>query len=108
MGPCFFLIYINDITSEIESIIKLFADDTSVYLGLENTHIQAEILNSDLEKLSQWALAWKDKFIENKTELVTISNQANPNTQPLTFNGVILQETDLQSLRGRGVRAAGS
>ena len=31
-----FLIYINDIVNNIESVIKLFADDTSLSLALNN------------------------------------------------------------------------
>ena len=45
LGLLLFLIYINDIVEDIESVIKLFAD-----LCLENPHIRAEILNNDLEK----------------------------------------------------------
>ena len=45
----------NDIVLDIESIIQLFADDTSMYTHLENLDIYAEILNSDLEKVSNWA-----------------------------------------------------
>ena len=48
LGPLLFLICINDIIEDIESVIKLFADDTSMYLCLENPHIRAEILNNDL------------------------------------------------------------
>ena len=50
LRPLLFLIYINDIVEDIESVIKLVADDTSMYLCLENPHIRAEILNSDLKK----------------------------------------------------------
>ena len=49
LGPLLFFIYINDIVEDIESVIKLFADDTSMYLCLENPHIRAEILNNDLK-----------------------------------------------------------
>jgi hypothetical protein len=32
VGPLFFIIFINDIVTEIHSSIKLFADDTSLYV----------------------------------------------------------------------------
>ena len=51
----FFLIFINDIGHSIESIIKLFADDTSMSLGLANPDSRAEILMCYLVKISDWA-----------------------------------------------------
>ena len=36
------------------SVIKLFADDTSLSLALNNPDLRAEILNHDLEQISQW------------------------------------------------------
>ena len=45
-----FLIYINDIVNNTESMIKLFADDTSLSLALNNRDSRAEILNHDLGK----------------------------------------------------------
>ena len=47
--------YINDIVEDTESVIKLFADDASMYLFLENPHVRAEILNNDLDKIMQLA-----------------------------------------------------
>ena len=43
LGPLLFLIFINDIGYSIESIIKLFADDISMSLGLTNPDTRAEI-----------------------------------------------------------------
>ena len=93
LGPLLFLIYINDIVEDIESVIKLFADDTSMYLCLENPHIRAEILNNDLEKIMQWANRWKIEFNEKKTELMNINRNKNHQFQSLNFGRTILEDT---------------
>ena len=68
LGPLLFLIYIyiNDITKNIESVIKLFADDTSVSFALKDPDRRAAILNSDLEKINNRAKRWKVSFNEEK------------------------------------------
>ena len=48
LGPLLFLLYINDIVNDIGSNIRLFADDTSLFLVVENPDTAAETLNSDL------------------------------------------------------------
>ena len=40
LGPPFFLIYINDLTENLRCSVKLFADDTSLFLQLCRTQIQ--------------------------------------------------------------------
>ena len=36
LGPLLFLVYINDIVNNLESNINLFADDTSLFLEVDN------------------------------------------------------------------------
>ena len=55
LGPLLFLIYINDIVEDIGSIIRLFVDDTSLYLMVDNPIDAANVLNSDLNKIHLWA-----------------------------------------------------
>ena len=50
LSPLLFLIYVDDIVNNIELVIKLFADDTSLSLALNNPDWRAEIMNRDLEK----------------------------------------------------------
>ena len=44
LGPLLFLVYINDIVTDIGSNIRLFADDTSLYIVVDNPLLAAEKL----------------------------------------------------------------
>ena len=90
LGSLLFLIFINDIERSIESIINIFADDTSMILAT-NPRTRAEILTFDLVKISDWAKLWKVKFNEENTELVNIKRNTKPIHQ-LTFGNVVLED----------------
>ena len=68
LGPLLFLIYINDIVNDIHSCIRLFADDTSLCLIVEDPAMAADLMNTDLEKIHKWPEDWLVKFNPNKTE----------------------------------------
>ena len=77
MGPLLFLLYINDIVADINSNIRLFADDTSLFIIIDNPITAAENLNTDLDKISQWAATWLVTFNPNKTEALLFSRKQN-------------------------------
>ena len=58
LGPFLFLLYINDIVHEIHSNIRLFADDTTIYIIVDVPDSAAQILNIDLERIAHWAAKW--------------------------------------------------
>ena len=58
LGPLLFLLYINDIIENINSSIRLFADDTSLHIIVDNPVEAANQLYSDLSKIHQWATKW--------------------------------------------------
>ena len=66
IGPLLFLI--NDIVHDIGSNIRLFADDTSLFIIVDNPLTAARNLNTDLEKISRWAATWLVSFNPTKTE----------------------------------------
>ena len=55
MGPLLFLIYINDLSNDIITSVKLFADDTSLFSVLNVVNTFANNLNNDLNKINDWA-----------------------------------------------------
>ena len=93
LGPLLFLVYINDIVDNIDSVMKLFADDTSMSLSTNNTIVRTNTLNADLDKVAVWATKWKVNFNEAKTELVNTKRGNNP-VLDLNFNNHTLQNKE--------------
>ena len=92
LGPLLFLIYINDIVEEIGSNIRLFADDTSLYLIVDDPDTTADLMNADLDKIHSWSQSWLVTFNPNKTEeLIKSRKAAPPDHPPLYMNNT--QET---------------
>ena len=42
LGPVFFLIYINDLSKNLSSNTKLFADDTSIFSTVKNVNLSTD------------------------------------------------------------------
>ena len=82
LGPLLFLNFINEIVTEIGSSIRRFDDDTSLFIFVDNTDVNAEIRNADLEKIAKWAEAWLVKFNPLKTESLLTSRKINKPVHP--------------------------
>ena len=79
LGPLFFLVYINDLVDDLNSDVKIFADDTSLFSFVNDVARTAEELNRDLEMVNLWALQWKMQFNADKTvELIFSTKRVNP------------------------------
>ena len=75
LGPLLFLVYINDLVDNVNSDVKMFADDTSLFSNVTNETVTAEVLNRDLEKVRLWAWQWKMQFNAEKTKEVIFSTK---------------------------------
>ena len=56
LGPCLFLHYINDLPEGIGSTVRLFADDTVMYLTIAS-QTDSHKLQTDLSNLAKWEMA---------------------------------------------------
>ena len=61
LGPVLFLLYINDINENVQSSIRLFADDSIIYCkvnsNIDNQILQTDLINSTREMVRQMANA---------------------------------------------------
>ena len=73
LGPLLFLIYINDIVDDIHCPIKLFADDTSLYIIVDNPISATDEVNADFAKIHAWAVRWPVSFNQAKSESMVLS-----------------------------------
>ena len=77
LGPLLFLLYINDIVEDVQSSIRLFADDTSLYIIVEDPLDAAVTLNIDLSRIHRWATQWLVTFNPSKSESILFSRKVN-------------------------------
>ena len=60
-----FLIYVNDMPTEVNSNINMFADDGKIPRKIESVD-SCRQLQCDLDKLHEWSQTWKmDSMQEN-------------------------------------------
>ena len=62
LGPLLFLIYINDLSDDLTTNVKPFADDTSLFSIVYNMNTSTTNLNNDLNKIKNCAIQWEMNF----------------------------------------------
>ena len=79
LGPCLFIMYINDMPDSIKSNIRLFADDTIMYLTIAN-HSDCQALQSDLTILESLESEWRMAFNLDKCKVNKITKKKKNST----------------------------
>lgn len=93
LGPLLFLVYINDLPDNIKSQVRLFADDTAVYITVNNTQ-DSQTLQHDLDLLQKWEATWEMDFNPSKCQVLHISRSKHPVKCPYTLHGQTLEVVD--------------
>jgi hypothetical protein len=87
LGPLLFLIFINDITHVIKNCkIRLFADDTCLFIEVDNHQDTANLINQDLLHIRDWSTKWLVSFSPQKTRDMIITNRGPSNYPDLVLN----------------------
>ena len=77
----------------MKSNINVFADDTSLFIEVDDRVQSTEVLNRDLQKVKEWAKQCLVNFsAEKQPKLMTCSFLSN-NHADIIFDGVALPET---------------
>ena len=104
LGPLLFSIYINDLSDNLSSNVKLFADDTSLFSVTHDVNVSARELNDDLRKISNWAFQWKMSFnpdVNKQAQEVIFSRKIKSNIHPpLVFNNNFVSQANSQKHLG--------
>jgi hypothetical protein len=85
--------YINDLTDSVKEKVRLFADDSIVYLTIKPIQ-DAQTLQKYLNSLENWESDWCMELNQDKCEVLSISHKKHPVTFPYNLHGQQLKSTE--------------
>lgn len=105
LGPLLFIVFIDDISDNLENPSILYADDATILSFIKSREDRVSVaasLNRDLDRIADWATSWNVQFGAAKCKTATISNRRDAvGTHPsLQFFGTTLEEVEDIELLG--------
>lgn len=86
LGPLLFLLFINDISGNITSQIRLYADDCVIYQKITSAE-DHEKLNNSFSNFCTWCQTWQMNVNFQKTVCMTFSTRSSAHLFPYSFDG---------------------
>ena len=102
LEPILSLIYINDLPDDISSQVRLFADDTALYLTIEGAD-DGVALQKDLDKLAVWEARWDMEFNPSKCQVVQVTGSRKTINCTYRLHGYVLETVTSAKYLGVGV-----
>ena len=108
LGPTLFLLYINDLPDSIVSKLVMYADDATLFNSVERPKSSSQqrqhlydVLNKDLETVSEWGSKWLVSFNPSKTQGILHSRLKEDGVQySLQMNNTAVNQCNTISLLG--------
>ena len=96
LGPLLFLSDMNDLSGDLSSETKFFADDTSLFNVVHDINTSTKKLKNDLKKVSNWAFQLKTNFNpepRKQTQEIIFSRKLKKVPHPpLVFDNAIVSQ----------------
>ena len=84
------MIYINDLPEEVKSTVRLFADDTIMYMTITSA-TDATSLQKDLDNLASWEKKWQMQFHPEKCSVLRLTRKKTTQIYDYQLHGHILK-----------------
>jgi hypothetical protein len=91
LGPLLFLAYVNDIWRNIESTIRLFADDCVIYRKIINNNDMKK-LQKDVDRLGEWAVENSMKINPSKSKAICFTRAKVKGPTNYSLKGTLIPE----------------
>ena len=99
LGPVLLLCHINEISTNIQSTIRLYADDCVLYRPIISDQ-DNNALQSDLYTLCKWSDCWKLNFNVSKCKVMNMSRKRNPQQHSYYIDNNKLSTTGCEKYLG--------
>jgi hypothetical protein len=101
LGPLLFLIYVNDIRIKVGNTeIRLFADDTNVFVFHKDLKTLQKLATSAITELANWFNDNKLTINLTKTCFSVFSNKNTANIQTLVWDGNVIERVTVTKYLG--------
>ena len=93
LGPLMFLIFVNDLPCYVKSRVRLFADDTVIYLTIKSES-DCRQLQDDLHSLEKWESDWCMECNPSKCHVIRVTRRRTPFKFQNKLHGKVLETAD--------------